>query len=209
MRLRWCRILIRLASARTNLRELPAAANKSIRSNEHLGAADRFRISEAGAVESVEGNCARAEPSDGHREACDRRHQETRSAAGAALQQDGAAAGGAGCLFPQGGRCVAGFLNEDDMPQLRLSPTYRRLLTRDAADKEVRNYVKERFTAAIQLMKKHRAAEAHHSARVSVDHRAAAGISGQGAGRSEADDDQRGCGRSRRASLRRKHSPAA
>ena len=45
------------------------------------------------------------------------------------------------------------FLNEDDMPQLRLSPTYRRLLARDAADREVRNYVKERFTAAIQLMK--------------------------------------------------------
>ncbi len=39
------------------------------------------------------------------------------------------------------------------MPQLRLSPTYRRLLTRDAADRDVRNYVKERFTAAIQLMK--------------------------------------------------------
>src|SRR5512137_1339763 len=45
------------------------------------------------------------------------------------------------------------FLNEDDMPQLRLSPTYRRLLTRDAADRDVRNYVKERFTAAIQLLK--------------------------------------------------------
>src|SRR5271154_2900780 len=45
------------------------------------------------------------------------------------------------------------FLNEDDMPQLRLSPTYRRLLARDAADRAVRNYVKERFTAAIQLMK--------------------------------------------------------
>jgi RNA polymerase sigma-54 factor len=45
------------------------------------------------------------------------------------------------------------FLNEDDMPQLRLSPTYRRLLARDAADREVRNYVRERFTAAIQLMK--------------------------------------------------------
>ena len=44
-------------------------------------------------------------------------------------------------------------LNEDDMPQLRLNPTYRRLLVRDAADKDVRNYVKERFTAAIQLMK--------------------------------------------------------
>src|ERR1700751_1060693 len=45
------------------------------------------------------------------------------------------------------------FLNEDDMPQLRLSPTYRRLLARDAAAREVRNYVKERLTAAIQLMK--------------------------------------------------------
>src|SRR6201997_4532197 len=45
------------------------------------------------------------------------------------------------------------FLNEDDMPQLRLSPTYRRLLVRDAADRDVRNYVKERFTAAIQLLK--------------------------------------------------------
>src|ERR1700752_4465598 len=45
------------------------------------------------------------------------------------------------------------FLNEDEMPQVRLSPTYRRLLTRDAADRDVRNYVKERFTAAILLMK--------------------------------------------------------
>ena len=45
------------------------------------------------------------------------------------------------------------FMNEDDVPQLRLSPVYRRLLARDAADREVRNYVKERFTAAIQLMK--------------------------------------------------------
>jgi RNA polymerase sigma-54 factor len=45
------------------------------------------------------------------------------------------------------------FMNDDDLPQLRLSPTYRRLLARDAADRDVRNYVKERFTAAIQLMK--------------------------------------------------------
>jgi len=45
------------------------------------------------------------------------------------------------------------FMNEDDLPQLRLSSTYRRLLARDAADRDVRNYVKERFTAAIQLMK--------------------------------------------------------
>ena len=45
------------------------------------------------------------------------------------------------------------FMNEDDVPQLRLSPVYRRLLARDAADREVRDYVKERFTAALQLMK--------------------------------------------------------
>src|SRR2546422_7809075 len=45
------------------------------------------------------------------------------------------------------------FMNEDALPQLRLSPVYRRLLARDAADREVRNYVKERFTAAIQLLK--------------------------------------------------------
>jgi RNA polymerase sigma-54 factor len=45
------------------------------------------------------------------------------------------------------------FMNEDDLPQLRLSPIYRRLLARDAADREVRNYVKERFSAALQLMK--------------------------------------------------------
>lgn len=45
------------------------------------------------------------------------------------------------------------YMNDDDVPQLRLNPTYRRLLARDAADRDVRNYVKERFTAAIQLMK--------------------------------------------------------
>jgi len=45
------------------------------------------------------------------------------------------------------------FMNDDDLPQLRLSPTYRRLLGRDQADRDVRNYVKERFTAAIQLMR--------------------------------------------------------
>jgi len=38
------------------------------------------------------------------------------------------------------------FLNEDDMPQLRLSPTYRRLLgLRMLQTATVRNYVKERF----------------------------------------------------------------
>jgi RNA polymerase sigma-54 factor len=45
------------------------------------------------------------------------------------------------------------FMNEDDVPQLRLSHVYKKLLARDAADREVRNYVKERFSAALQLMK--------------------------------------------------------
>jgi RNA polymerase sigma-54 factor len=45
------------------------------------------------------------------------------------------------------------FLNEDDVPQLRISPTYSRLLARGAADRDVRDYVRERLTAAMQLMK--------------------------------------------------------
>jgi RNA polymerase sigma-54 factor len=45
------------------------------------------------------------------------------------------------------------FLNEDEVPQLRISPTYSRLLVRGAADRDVRNYVRERLGAAMQLMK--------------------------------------------------------
>src|SRR5580693_5705265 len=41
----------------------------------------------------------------------------------------------------------------DPRPDLRYNKTEPRLLERDAADRDVRNYVKERFTAAIQLMK--------------------------------------------------------
>ncbi|MBK5290899.1 MAG: RNA polymerase factor sigma-54 [Acidobacteriia bacterium] len=45
-------------------------------------------------------------------------------------------------------------LNDDDLPPLRLSVQYRRLLDRDQEpNKEVRNYVKERFTSALLLMK--------------------------------------------------------
>lgn len=44
-------------------------------------------------------------------------------------------------------------MNEDDVPQLRLNPAYKRLLVRDAAEKDVRNYVKERYKSAIQLIK--------------------------------------------------------
>jgi RNA polymerase sigma-54 factor len=44
-------------------------------------------------------------------------------------------------------------MNDDDIPQLRLNPAYRRLLSRDAAEKDVRTYVKERYKSAIQLIK--------------------------------------------------------
>jgi RNA polymerase sigma-54 factor len=44
-------------------------------------------------------------------------------------------------------------MNEDGLPQLRLSRHYRRLLERSGTTREVRNYVKERFTSAIQLIK--------------------------------------------------------
>jgi RNA polymerase sigma-54 factor len=44
-------------------------------------------------------------------------------------------------------------LNDDDVPQLRLNTTYKRLLSREAAEKDVRNYVKERYKSAIQLIK--------------------------------------------------------
>src|SRR5215471_14593394 len=45
-------------------------------------------------------------------------------------------------------------MNDDDVPQLRLNAQYRRMLDRDnGATKEVRDYVRERYTSAIQLMK--------------------------------------------------------
>jgi RNA polymerase sigma-54 factor len=43
--------------------------------------------------------------------------------------------------------------NDDDVPQLRLNASYRRLMQRDQAEKDVRNYVKERYKSAIQLIK--------------------------------------------------------
>jgi RNA polymerase sigma-54 factor len=44
-------------------------------------------------------------------------------------------------------------MNDDDVPQLRLNPAYKRLLTKDTNDKDTRNYVKERYKSAIQLIK--------------------------------------------------------
>jgi len=44
-------------------------------------------------------------------------------------------------------------MNDEDMPQLRLNPTYKKLLSKDGNEKDVRTYVKERYKSAIQLIK--------------------------------------------------------
>jgi RNA polymerase sigma-54 factor len=44
-------------------------------------------------------------------------------------------------------------MNEEDMPTLRLSQRYRRMLVAESTDKEVKDYVKERFRSAMQLMR--------------------------------------------------------
>jgi len=44
-------------------------------------------------------------------------------------------------------------LNDDDVPQLRLNTSYKKLMHREAAEKDVRTYVKERYKSAIQLIK--------------------------------------------------------
>lgn len=48
-------------------------------------------------------------------------------------------------------------LNDDDLPQLRLNPSYRKMLDKDqASDQEVkdaRGYIRERYNSALQLLK--------------------------------------------------------
>jgi RNA polymerase sigma-54 factor len=45
-------------------------------------------------------------------------------------------------------------MNDEDVPQLRFNAQYRKMLDRDNGQtKEVRDYVRERYTSAIQLMK--------------------------------------------------------
>ncbi|MGB8011252.1 MAG: RNA polymerase factor sigma-54 [Terriglobales bacterium] len=44
-------------------------------------------------------------------------------------------------------------MNDEDLPQLRLNPAYKRLLTREGNDRDTRNYVKDRYKSAIQLIK--------------------------------------------------------
>jgi RNA polymerase sigma-54 factor len=52
----------------------------------------------------------------------------------------------------RGGEWVVS-MNEEDLPSLRLSQRYRRMLVSQNTDKEVKDYVKERFRSALQLMR--------------------------------------------------------
>lgn len=44
-------------------------------------------------------------------------------------------------------------INDEEMPTLRLNQGYRRMLTQDGTEREVKEYVKERYRSAIQLMR--------------------------------------------------------
>jgi len=55
-------------------------------------------------------------------------------------------------FIKRGGEWVV-TMNEEDLPSLRLSRRYRQMLTAEGTDKEVKDYVKERFRSALQLMR--------------------------------------------------------
>jgi RNA polymerase sigma-54 factor len=44
-------------------------------------------------------------------------------------------------------------INDEELPTLRLNHGYRRMLTQDGTEREVRDYVKERYRSAVQLMR--------------------------------------------------------
>jgi RNA polymerase sigma-54 factor len=52
----------------------------------------------------------------------------------------------------RGGEWVVS-MNEEEMPSLRLSRRYRQMLAAEGTEREVKDYVKERFRSALQLMR--------------------------------------------------------
>lgn len=59
-------------------------------------------------------------------------------------------------IFKEGDEYIVQ-LNDDDLPQLRLNPSYRKMLDRSAASdqeiKDARGYIRERYNSALQLLK--------------------------------------------------------
>jgi len=56
-------------------------------------------------------------------------------------------------VFIKNGQDWSVSMNEEDLPSLRLSQRYRRMLSSQNTDREVKEYVKERFRSALQLMR--------------------------------------------------------
>ena len=55
--------------------------------------------------------------------------------------------------FARRGEEWAVVMNEEDLPALRLNAGYRRMLRQKTTDREVKEYVKERYRSAIQLLR--------------------------------------------------------
>ncbi len=51
------------------------------------------------------------------------------------------------------GEDYAAVFNEEEMPQVRMNQSYRRLMEPGESSREVRNYVKERYTSAVRFLK--------------------------------------------------------
>ena len=52
----------------------------------------------------------------------------------------------------RGGEFVV-VMNEEDLPTLRLNHGYRKLLSQEGTERDVKDYVKERYRSALQLMR--------------------------------------------------------
>ena len=92
-------------------------------------------------------------------------------------------------------------MNEEDMPTLRLNQGYRKMLQQKQTEKEVKEYVKERYKSAIQLLRNIEQRKNTIVRTCEVIVRRQTGVSGAWRQCAEADDDQRGCGGDRRASF--------
>ena len=106
-------------------------------------------------LRQIEGDGAGAAPADGAYPDRHRRDPASGSTAGTALFGSGTRGRWSRTsTSSKDGEDYLITVNDEDIPQLRLNPQYRRMLDRDQEpNRDVRNYVKERYASAIQLMK--------------------------------------------------------
>ncbi len=102
----------------------------------------------------------------------------------------------------RGGEWVVS-MNEEDMPSLRLSRRYRQMLVAQGTEREVKDYVKERFRSALQLMRNIAQRKSTILRTCEVIVRRQQDFLEHGHRGAAADDDQGGCGRNRGSRLDR------